>query len=182
MASTSVVASAISVDWLGPVGGVLALLGIVAAPITSGDTALRSARLMLADFFKVGQQTVMKRLSLSLPLFVVTLGLLVFSLSDAQGFKIIWRYFAFANQSLSVFTLWAITVFLVRKYPVPRYYLITCLPALFMTAVCTSYICVAPEVFGLPVAWTPFIGVGVAVIALLIFLWRKSAVRKANAC
>ena len=173
--SGAVVASAISEDWLGPVGGVLALLGIVAAPITSGDTALRSARLMLADFFKVGQQTVMKRLLLSLPLFVVTLGLLVFSLSDAQGFKIIWRYFAFANQSLSVFTLWAITVFLVLKHPEQRYYLIACLPALFMTAVCTSYICVAPEGLGLPFEWTPYIALLAVIGASVWFaMWRKT--------
>lgn len=179
--SGAMVATAISRDWLGSVGGLLAILGIVAAPITSGDTALRSARLILADFFHIAQRSIGKRLLLCVPLFLVTIGLLVYSFSDAQGFKIIWRYFAWANQTLAVFTLWTITVYLLghRK---GYYYLITLLPALFMTAVCTSYICVAPEGFGLPVAWTPFIGVGVALIALLIFLWRKSAVRKANAC
>ena len=141
------VATLISKDWLGAVGGIVALLGIVAAPITSGDTALRSARLILADFLHMEQQSIKRRLLICIPLFLVTMATLIYSLADADGFKIIWRYFAWCNQTLSVFTLWAITVYLVQE---KKPYWITLIPALFMTCVSTTYISMAPEGFGLP--------------------------------
>ena len=136
------VATDISVDWLGTFGGILAILGIVAAPITSGDTALRSARLIVADFFHIEQRSIRRRLMICIPIFLVTIFLLVYSFSDADGFKIIWRYFAWCNQTLSVFTLWAVTVWMVRE---KKNYWITLLPALFMTCVCSTYIVIAPE-------------------------------------
>ena len=136
------VATDISVDWLGTSGGILAILGIVAAPITSGDTALRSARLIVADFFHIEQRSIRRRLMICIPIFLVTIFLLVYSFSDADGFKIIWRYFAWCNQTLSVFTLWAVTVWMVRE---KKNYWITLLPALFMTCVCSTYIVIAPE-------------------------------------
>ena len=88
------VATDISKDWLGTFGGILAILGIVAAPITSGDTALRSARLIVADFFHVEQRSIRRRLFICIPIFLVTIALLLYSFGDAEGFKIIWRYFA----------------------------------------------------------------------------------------
>jgi carbon starvation protein CstA len=103
--SGAAVATRISNEWLGTLGGILAILGIVAAPITSGDTALRSARLIAADFLHIDQKPVSKRLLICIPLFLLTIAVLVYSLSDAEGFKIIWRYFAWCNQTLSVFTL-----------------------------------------------------------------------------
>ena len=136
------VATDISKDWLGAFGGILAILGIVAAPITSGDTALRSARLIVADFFHVEQRSIAKRLFICIPIFLVTIFLLVYSFGDAEGFKIIWRYFAWCNQTLSVFTLWAITVWLVCAR---KNYWVTLIPALFMTCVCATYILIAPE-------------------------------------
>lgn len=136
------VATDISKDWLGAFGGILAILGIVAAPITSGDTALRSARLIVADFFHVDQRSIAKRLFICIPIFLVTILLLVYSFGDAEGFKIIWRYFAWCNQTLSVFTLWAITVWLVCAR---KNYWVTLIPALFMTCVCATYILIAPE-------------------------------------
>ena len=150
--SGAMVATRISNEWLGTFGGILALLGIVVAPITSGDTALRSARLITADFLHIDQRPMAKRLLICIPLFLLTIGVLVYSLSDADGFKIIWRYFAWCNQTLSVFTLWAITVYLVREQ---KNYYITLLPALLMTAVCSTYICIAPEGLALsqPVAY-----------------------------
>jgi carbon starvation protein CstA len=84
-----------------------------------------------------------------LPLFAITAGILCYSLADAQGFKIIWRYFAWCNQTLSVFTLWAITVYLATAR---KNYFITLLPALFMTCVCSTYLCIAPEGLHLPAA------------------------------
>ena len=87
----------------------------------------------------------------------------LYSLRDKDGFDMIWRYFAWANQTLSVFTLWAITVYLVREKK-GRYYYVTYFPALFMTAVCTTYICIAPEGFGLG----PNYALGVALIAVVL--------------
>ena len=150
------VVNLISNSWLGSVGGVLAVLGVVAAPITSGDTALRSARLIAADFLHIDQKPIAKRLMVALPLFVGTFILLQIN------FDIIWRYFAWSNQTLSVFTFWALTVYLYKE---KRNYWITLLPALFMTAVCSSYIMVAPEGFGLPL----YIGYIVAAVVCIAF-------------
>lgn len=172
--SGAMVATAISRSWLGPVGGVLAILGIVAAPITSGDTALRSARLILADFFHIAQRSISKRLLLCVPLFLVTIALLIFSLSDAQGFKIIWRYFAWANQTLATITLWTLTVWLAKRKGESRYLWLTLIPAFFMTAVCTAYICVAPEglgQLGVPVSAAPKVGCVAFLVAALLFFW-----------
>ena len=132
----------ISVSWLGVFGGFLALLGVVAAPITSGDTALRSARLLIADAFNIDQKGIVKRLMITIPLFMAVIG---FMLID---FNILWRYFAWCNQALSVFTLWAVTVYLARHR---RFYFITLIPAMFMTMVCGTYLLSAahPEGFGL---------------------------------
>lgn len=165
------VATMISREWLGTIGGIVAILGIVAAPITSGDTALRSARLIIADFLHMEQKSVRRRLLICIPLFLITAGTLVYSLADADGFKIIWRYFAWCNQTLSVFTLWAITVYLVRE---KKPYIITLIPALFMTCVSVTYICIAPEGFQLPSALSYAIGAA-AVLATLVWfvLWKR---------
>ncbi|NDV58117.1 carbon starvation protein A [Bacteroides sp. 519] len=164
------VASKISKDWLGPVGGILAILGIIAAPISTGDTALRSARLMIADFLGIEQRTISKRLLICIPLFLVTIGILLFSISNKEGFNIIWRYFAWSNQTLSVFTLWALTAYLTQKH---KPYLITMIPALFMTAVCVSYICMAPEGFQLSQTLSYTIGMVCVVISLIWYIiWR----------
>ena len=165
--SGAAVATRISNEWLGTFGGILALLGIVAAPITSGDTALRSARLIAADFLRIDQRPIMKRLVICIPLFLLTIGVLVYSLSDAEGFKIIWRYFAWCNQTLSVFTLWAITVYLVRE---KKNYYITLLPALLMTLVCSTYICIAPEGLSLPQPVSYGIGVACTLVAVVWFV------------
>lgn len=151
------VVNLISNSWLGSVGGILAVLGVVAAPITSGDTALRSARLIAADFLHIDQKPIAKRLIVAVPLFVGTFILLQIN------FDIIWRYFAWSNQALSVFTFWALTVYLYKE---KRNYWITLLPALFMTAVCSAYIMIAPEGFDLPL----YIGYIVAAIVCISFL------------
>ena len=107
--NASVIVDSITKEWLGAVGGVLAILGVIAAPITSGDTAFRSARLIVADFLGMEQKSMRRRLYICIPMFVLAIGLLLYSLRDANGFNMIWRYFAWANQTLAVFTLWAIT-------------------------------------------------------------------------
>ncbi len=131
---------AISKTTLGAIGGLLALLGVVAAPISTGDTAFRSARLIVADFMKIDQKPFAKRLYISIPLFLVGFGI------TFLNFDVIWRYFAWANQTLAVFTLWAVTAYL---YARKKNYLVAMLPALFMTMVTASYLFIAREGFGL---------------------------------
>ena len=167
----------ISKTWLGKVGGVLAILGVVAAPISTGDTALRSARLIVADFFKIKQKSIGLRLAISIPLFVITLAALLYSIRDKEGFNIVWRYFAWSNQTLAVFTLWAVTVYLTQK---KKMFLVTLIPALFMTVVTVTYIFMAPEGFRLA-PWIAYIIAGVTALAFLaIYLIWKSRFDKQN--
>ena len=109
--NAAVIVDSITKEWLGTVGGILAVLGVIAAPITSGDTAFRSARLIVADFLHKEQKSMVSRLVICIPLFIVAIGILLYSLKDKDGFDMIWRYFAWTNQTLAVFTLWALTVF-----------------------------------------------------------------------
>ena len=181
--NAAVVVDSITKGWLGAVGGVLAVLGVIAAPITSGDTAFRSARLIVADFLKLDQKPIRKRLYICVPMFAIAVGLLLYSLSDEDGFDRIWRYFAWSNQALSVFTLWAVTVYLAQTKK-GNYFYVSYLPALFMTAVCTSYyICVAPEGFGKLLRISPssagIIGILAAgVAALWFYIWYFRSARK----
>lgn len=172
--NAAVIVNKITNDWLGVIGGMLAILGVIAAPITSGDTALRSARLIIADFFNMEQKSIKKRLLICVPLFACTLLILLYSLKDAAGFDLIWRYFSWANQALSVFTLWALTVFLVRERK-GYFYIMTLIPALFMTAICVSYICVAPEGLGIaPTFSTLIFSITVIVSVVLFSIWLKT--------
>ena len=161
----------ISKTWLGKVGGLLAILGVVVAPISSGDTALRSARLIIADFFHIKQKSIGSRLAISVPLFIITLGALLYSLRDKEGFNIIWRYFAWSNQTLAVFTLWAVTVYLTQH---KKNVLVTLIPAMFMTIVTVTYIFMAPEGFRLA-PWIAYIIAGVVSLAFLIIylIWKR---------
>jgi carbon starvation protein CstA len=139
--NAAVVVDTIAHTWLGKVGGLLAIIGVIAAPITSGDTAFRSARLIVADLIAYDQKPLVHRLWIAVPLFVI--GFFVLQIS----FDIIWRYFAWSNQTLAAVTLWMITVYLFQK---KKAFLIALLPALFMTMVVLSYILMAPEGCGLP--------------------------------
>ncbi len=169
--NAAVVVNAITKDWLGSVGSVLAVLGVIAAPITSGDTALRSARLIVADFLHMEQRSIVKRLLICVPMFIVCIGILLYSQKDAAGFDMIWRYFAWTNQTLAVFTLWALTVYLTR---VRKCYWITLLPALFMSAVCSTYILVAPEGLHLPTLPSQIAGIVISCgLAIAFFMWRR---------
>lgn len=169
--NASVIVDAITKNWLGTVGGVLAILGVIAAPITSGDTAFRSARLIVADFMHMEQKSIRRRLYICIPMFLAAIALLLYSMEDAAGFDMIWRYFAWSNQTLSVFTLWAITVYLVVS---GKNYWITLIPALFMTCVCSTYLCIAPEGFGLPHTLSYYAGLGCVVVAIIWFVVWKS--------
>ncbi len=169
VSSAPAVVTTVSKHWLGAFGSVLAMLGVVAAPITSGDTALRSARLIVADAFKIDQTPIAKRLIVAVPIFIVTGLLLWFNVADASGFDIIWRYFGWANQTLSVFTLWAITSYL-YQHRRGFYYLMSLIPAVFMTAVCTSFICTAKIGFNMPQSTIPYVAGFAALSALVLFV------------
>lgn len=157
------VVNEISNSLLGKLGGALALLGVVAAPITSGDTAFRSARLIVADFLNFKQGPIKNRLIISIPLFAVGFGL---TLVD---FAVIWRYFAWSNQTLAMIVLWAITVYLAKE---KKFYWITLIPALFMTTVITSYLFFAPEGFGLSYMISLSVGLIAALGAAILFFMK----------
>ena len=155
-------------SWLGVFGSILAILGVVAAPITSGDTALRSARLIIADFIHLEQKSIRKRLYICIPMFAAVIALLVWQMENPQGFDVIWSLFGWSNQTLSVFTLWAITVYLAQQR---KCYWITLLPALFMTVVCTTYILTAPE--GFELSFTAGLAGGLTLMALFAAIFMK---------
>lgn len=167
MGNPAVVVGAVCKSWLGTAGAVLAVLGVVAAPITSGDTAFRSARLIVADFLHFNQNKLWRRLLLALPLFAVSI-LFMFI-----NFDILWRYFAWTNQTLSCFTLWAVTVWLTNQ---KKCFWISLIPALFMTMVCSSYIVVAPEGFHLPIPVGVAVGTVLDLVCLGFFYFRVKRV------
>ena len=168
--NSAVIVNIISNGWLGMVGGALAILGVVAAPITSGDTAFRSARLIVADFLHMEQRSISKRLLICIPLFLVAILILIYNLSDPAGFEKIWRYFAWSNQTLAVFTLWAITIYLSRK---GKPYWITLIPALFMMAVVITYILFDRSGIAHPYTTSVIISaISVVISAIYFFLYR----------
>ena len=160
----------VCVKWLGTFGGVLAILGVIAAPVTTGDTAMRSLRLIIADALGISQQQLVKRLLVTLPIIAISFVLL------RVNFDILWRYFAWCNQTLSIFTLWACTVYLAKCR---KTYQITMLPAIFMTALCITFICYAPlgsyvDGVGLPLMVSECIGVAFALVCTsLFFYWKR---------
>lgn len=135
----AVIVNEISRGLMGNVGMVLAILGVVALPISSGDTAFRSIRLTIADTFNISQKEAMNRYKIAIPLFTVAVALLF------VDFNIIWRYFSWSNQTLAAIALWAAAAYLKKN---GRNYWIAVVPAMFMTVVVTSYIIIAPEGFG----------------------------------
>jgi carbon starvation protein CstA len=159
--NAAIVIDKIANSWLGKFGGMLAIVGVIAAPITSGDTAFRSARLIIADFIGYSQRSISNRIIISAPLFIAALGILQIN------FDVIWRYFAWSNQTLATATLWTITVYLVTA---KKNFLITLIPSLFMTMVISTYIAVAPEGFGLPSVTGNITGFVCTVCSLAIFI------------
>lgn len=161
----------ISRNWLGTVGGILAIIGVIAAPITSGDTALRSARLIVADFLHLDQRPIPKRLVIAVPLFLCVFGMVF------VDFEVVWRYFAWTNQTLAVFTLWAGTIWLFKNGSYRYGYLIALIPALFMTMVCSSYIFIAEEGINLAheLRWIGYAVAGVITLCCLcgFMFWAK---------
>lgn len=165
------VVTTLSNTLIGKAGGALAILGAVACPISSGDTAFRSARLTIADFLKFKQGPMKNRLIISVPLFVI--GFILTTIN----FDIIWRYFAWSNQTLATFVLWTASVYMVTK---GKSFLMTAIPATFMTAVCITYILVAPEGFGISSTISYPIGIIGALAILGLFLYKVKTGIKIN--
>lgn len=166
------VVGVLSKELLGPMGAVLAVLGVVACPITSGDTAFRSARLTIADAFNIKQEGFKNRFILAIPLFLICIFL------TTIDFNIIWRYFAWSNQTLATIFLWAGTVYLLKN---KANYWMTLIPATFMTAVCTAYLLQAPEGFKLNGTFSNGVGVACAAILFLLFMKNKSKLKEDKA-
>jgi carbon starvation protein CstA len=170
--NAGVAVSIISDTTLGVVGGILAILGVVAAPITSGDTAFRSARLIIADMLHYDQKPIFNRLVVSIPLFAIGIAIAF------VDFDIIWRYFAWSNQTLSVITLWMITAWLMRRGS--RWSIIALIPAIFMTYVCSSFIFVSNQFLGLGATWAAYAygGAMTAIISGLFMLNIRKGVKR----
>ncbi|SFV51406.1 Carbon starvation protein A [hydrothermal vent metagenome] len=159
----------VSTTMLGSFGGALAILGVVVAPITSGDTAFRSARLAIADSFRYSQKELTNRLYISIPLFVIALVI------TQVDFSVIWRYFGFTNQLIATMVLWASSAYLVSE---GRNYLLTLIPAIFMTSVVTTFLLMSKIGFNLPIELSQYMGVAVAIVLGIIFLAVKDRVYK----
>ena len=163
--------STISVTTLGIFGSILALLGVVAAPITSGDTAFRSARLIVADMLNYDQRPILNRLLVSVPLFAIGIGIAFID------FDVIWRYFAWSNQTLSVITLWMITSWLMRRKS--KLSILALIPAIFMTYICSSFVFVSNQFIGMGACDLAYIygGGATAIIAGLMMVLIRRGIR-----
>ena len=166
--SAPAVVNLVCKDWLGITGAVLAMLGVVAAPITSGDTAFRSGRLIVAEWLKLDQRPIAKRLYICVPLFCISIAMLVWQIENPDGFNTIWQYFGWSNQTLSVFTLWTLTVYLVRE---KKNFWVTLIPALFMTTVCSTFFFVSKQALGLPLEIGYTLGGVCFLIAVIYFTY-----------
>ncbi|MCI6549754.1 MAG: carbon starvation protein A [Prevotella sp.] len=153
--------------WLGMLGGVMAIFGVVAAPITSGDTAFRSARLIIAETLHLEQKSVANRFYIALPLFAAAVALLVWQMENPDGFNTIWQWFGWSNQTLAVFTLWTVTIYLVRQN---KAFWLTLVPALFMTAVCSTYLFISKQAFGLDETLAYILGIVCLIAACVWFI------------
>lgn len=161
-------------SWLGTFGSVLALLGIVAAPITTGGSSFRAARLILAEAFGWSQTSVRSRLLLSLPVFAVGIALLVWQIGNPSGFGTVWQYVAWGTQVMAAVTLWMCTVYLRQER---KFYWMTLLPALFMTMVVADFFFVSPTILGMDYQLSLALSALVTLTALLCFIFGKPGKR-----
>ncbi len=164
----------ISTGVLGPVGSVLAVAGVIVCPITSGDTAFRSARLILAETFHLEQKNIRNRLLVTLPLLVVGGLLTWYATTNDKGFQTVWRYFSWSNQTLAMVALWVATAYLLKTGKGRVKALLTALPATFMSAVSLTYILMASEGFGLSRTIAYPAGIVFAAGLFILFLVKSS--------
>ncbi|MGL4908562.1 MAG: carbon starvation CstA family protein [Bacteroidales bacterium] len=161
--NAAVIVELIANSELGRIGGLLALLGVVAAPISTGDTAFRSARLIIADFMKISQVKITHRLLISLPLFIIGFAITL------MNFDVLWRYFAWINQTMAAATLWAAVMYLAKHC---KNYHIALYPAIFMTFITSSYLFISTQFFGLNYILGMIIA-GIVTLALSLYFIRQ---------
>ena len=165
---------------LGPVGTVLAIVGVVICPITSGDTALRSCRLIVGEVFKLDQKKIKNRLILTAPLFAIVIGISVWNFLNAGNFNILWRWFAWSNQILAAICLWVATAYLTKTAKNKYLSLFTAIPALFMTTVVVTYFFTEQQL-GFPRYIPYYVGIIVGAcisLAIFIFYLVRTIIRK----
>lgn len=164
----------ISVSLLGIVGGAMAIIGVVVCPVSSGDTAFRSARLTIADWFKIDQSKLPKRIAVTIPLLVVG------AVLTQLDFDVVWRYFSWSNQTLAMITLWAAAMYLVRSARKRWYSLMCALPAAFMSAVSCTYILMADEGFKISSAIAYPIGICFAAACFALYIFKAAKTEREN--
>jgi carbon starvation protein CstA len=168
----AVIVSEVSMMMLGGIGGTLAVLGVIILPITSGDTAFRSARMIIADYFNIKQMKAKSRLIIAAPLFIVSVAL------TQMDFTLLWRYFSWANQSTAMIALWVGAMYLGLQM---KNHWISSIPAAFMTMVTFTYILNAPIGFGLPMSYS-YLGASIGtIIVIILFAKRLKQEREKNA-
>lgn len=160
----ALVVNTISTTLLGGAGGVLAVIGVVFLPISSGDTAFRSARLIIADFLGLAQKENIKRLMIAVPLFIA--GFII----SKTDFDIIWRYFGWANQTLATIVLWTTAVYLRQQNKI---HWIASIPAIFMTTVVVCFLCYSEIGFSLSLQASTGLGLCAALLSFVVFMLRK---------
>jgi len=166
----------ISRDMLGDVAGMVAIFGVITLAVTTGDTALRSLRLMIGEYFGIDQKPVNTRLAISAVIFAAVAGLLYWSTTNPGGFSILWRYFAWGNQTLAVFAFAIITIYLIaRGYTMAPY--MALLPGAWYMFITTAFIANAPIGLGLPHFTAIWIGVAAAIIYSVLVMKQGAKVR-----
>ena len=165
------VVTTICSSWLGIAGSILALLGVVAAPITTGGSSFRTARLILAESFGLNQASKRSRLLLSLPVFAVGIALLAWQIGNPSGFGTVWQYVAWGTQLMAAVTLWVCTVYLTREH---KLYYLTLLPGLFMTMVVCDFFFVSPTILSLPEVPSLIMAAVITLACLVRFVvWKR---------
>lgn len=164
----------ISVSLLGIAGGAMAIIGVVICPVSSGDTAFRSARLTIADWFGIDQSKLPKRIAVTIPLLVVG------AVLTQLDFDVVWRYFSWSNQTLAMITLWAAAMYLVRSAGKRWYSLMCALPAAFMSAVSCTYILMADEGFKISSAIAYPIGICFAAACFALYIFKAAKTEREN--
>ena len=162
----------ISTGMLGTVGGILAIIGVIACPITSGDTAFRSARLILSEMFHLNQKPIKNRLVVTIPLLAVA------AVLTQLDFNVLWRYFSWSNQTLAMISLWVATAYLLKTHANKMMSLVTALPATFMSAVSMTYIMMAKEGFKLGAGVGYPVGIVFAVACFAFYLTKLNCAKR----
>ena len=163
---------AICTGLLGKVGGAIAMIGVIACPITSGDTAFRSARMIIFDWFHLNEKKLSVRLSIAAPLLLIGYGI------SFINYTVVWRYFSWSNQTLAMIVLWTGAAYLATNYPGRNRCWLAVVPATFMSAVSITYLMYAPECFnlvrmgikGIQISYA--VGIFFALVFLTLFIVR----------